>query len=215
LARRGPECQTHRMDDAPVLLPDAALAVRRIVIMGPPASGKGTQGQRLAGALGVPHVSSGQLLRRSMEQGDPFGIRAFVMEGDRVPDEIVEAVLVPALGPGFLLDGYPRTEHQAARLDDLLAPWGHAIEVVVELLADETELRARMEGRAEEEHRSDDRPAVFERRLEDYRRQADAIRSHYRDRLVPVQAMGSEDAVFALVLDALGAAEPAPVAPER
>ena len=87
--------------------------VRRVVVLGPPASGKGTQGVRLARHIGVPHVSTGHLLRRSIDRGDPHGARPFVIEGRKVPDEVVEAVLAPALTDGFVLDGYPRSHRQA------------------------------------------------------------------------------------------------------
>ena len=146
-------------------------------MLGPPASGKGTQGKRLAAHLGIPHVSTGALLRRTIEQGDPHGVAPLVAEGRRVPDEVVEAVLAPALGDAFLLDGYPRTARQAERLDQLLG--GRRLDRAVELTLDEATLCARMFLRAEYEHRGDDSPEVFLRRLEDYQREAPAIRRHY------------------------------------
>src|SRR5690242_8423562 len=97
-----------------------AVELRRLVILGPPASGKGTQGRRLAAHLEVPHISTGALLRRTIRDGDPHGVAALVDGGRRVPDDVVEAVLAPALGDAFLLDGYPRTARQADRLDQLL-----------------------------------------------------------------------------------------------
>ena len=183
--------------------------VRRVVMLGPPASGKGTQGRRLATVLGIPHVSTGHLLRRTMEAGDPFGVQQFVVRGQRVPDRVVEAVLRPALGPGFLLDGYPRTGRQAGRLDEILGLRGVSVEVAVELQVEEETLCARMMLRAEAEKRSDDRPDVFFHRLDDYRSHAPAIREHYAQRLVAVPASdGSQDEVFARTMNALAARLP-------
>jgi adenylate kinase len=185
------------------------VSVRRVVVLGPPASGKGTQGVRLAGHLGVPHVSTGQLLRRSIEGGDPHGVRPFVLAGRKVPDEVVEAVMQPAIADGFVLDGYPRTHAQAHRLDVLLGP-GREVEAALELTLDETTLAARMVLRAGSENRSDDRPEVFMRRLEEYRDDIPGIREHYGPRLVAVDSSGDEDEVFERLLRALAAHLPAP-----
>jgi adenylate kinase len=176
--------------------------LRRLVILGPPASGKGTQGRRLAAHLGVLHISTGALLRRTIGDGDPHGVAALVDGGRRVPDDVVEAVLVPALGDAFLLDGYPRTARQADRLDQLLD--GRPVQRAVELTLDETTLCARMFLRAEHEHRGDDSPEVFLHRLEDYQREAPAIRRHYAGRLAIVDSSGDEDEVFDRMLHALG-----------
>jgi adenylate kinase len=178
------------------------LAVRRVVMLGPPASGKGTQGKRLAALIGAPHVSTGALLRRSIDDGDPSGVAALVDDGRRVPDDVVDTVLAPALGEAFVLDGYPRTPRQAERLDQLLD--GRPLERAVELTLDEATLCARMFLRAEYEHRGDDSPEVFLRRLEDYQREAPAIRRHYGERLAIVDSSGDEDEVFDRMLRALG-----------
>jgi adenylate kinase len=183
-------------------------APKRIVMLGPPASGKGTQGKRLAVHLGVPHVSTGALLRATIDDGDPFGVAAMVAEGRRVPDEIVEAVLAPALGDEFVLDGYPRTAAQAVRLDELLRD--RPLRCAVELVLDEETLCARMFLRAENERRSDDSPEIFLRRLADYRREAPAIRRHYEGRIALVDSSGDENEVFERMLRALGL-EPATV----
>jgi adenylate kinase len=177
-------------------------------MLGPPASGKGTQGRRLAAHLAVPHLSTGSLLRRTIENGDPDRIATLVAEGHRVPDEVVEAVLEPALGDAFVLDGYPRTAHQAVRLDQLLRE--RPLDRAVELLLDEATLCARMFLRAETERRSDDSPEVFLRRLADYQREAPAIRRHYEGRIALVDSSGDEDEVFERMLRALGL-EPARV----
>jgi adenylate kinase len=177
--------------------------VTRLVMLGPPASGKGTQGKRLALTIGVPHVSSGSLLRRSMAAGDPFGVGAMVSTGRLVPDDVVEALLEPALGEGFVLDGYPRTDVQAGRLDALLERLGRALHVAVELAVDDDRLIARMQHRASVESRSDDTPEVFERRLATYRAQIVGLRSAYAERLVTVDGDGNPDEVFAALLAAL------------
>ncbi len=179
-----------------------AAHLRRLVILGPPASGKGTQGKRLAAHLGIPHISTGALLRRTLERGDPHGVAPLIAEGRRVPDEVVEAVLTPALGDAFLLDGYPRTSRQAERLDLLLD--GRRPDRAIELTLDEATLCARMFLRAEHEHRGDDSPEVFLHRLEDYQREAPAIRRHYADRLAVVDSSGDEDEVYERMLVTLG-----------
>jgi adenylate kinase len=180
--------------------------MKRLVIMGPPASGKGTQGRRLAAMLGVPHVSSGHLLRRSMDRGDPYGVRPMVSAGIKVPDEVVEGLLIPALGPGFVLDGYPRTRRQAERLDHLLDDLGRPLDAVLELALDEEALMSRMARRAGAEKRSDDRPDVFLRRLEDYRAESAGIREHYGSRLIQVDGSGDPDEVFRQLRSTLGLA---------
>jgi adenylate kinase len=178
--------------------------VKRLVIMGPPASGKGTQGRRLAAELGVPHLSSGHLLRRSMDRGDPFGIRSYVLAGEMVPDPIVEALLERHLGPGFVLDGFPRSVTQAARLDAILEREGHPLDAALELELDDAILVVRMVLRSGAEMRSDDRPDVFLRRLEMYRRDAEKLRDFYDGRLVRVDATGDPSEVYERIRSALG-----------
>jgi adenylate kinase len=178
--------------------------VKRLVIMGPPASGKGTQGRRLAAELGVPHLSSGHLLRRSMDRGDPFGIRSYVLAGEMVPDPIVEALLERHLGPGFVLDGFPRSVTQAARLDAILEREGHPLDAALELELDDAILVVRMVLRSGAEMRSDDRPDVFLRRLEMYRRDAEKLRDFYDGRLVRVDATGDPSEVYERIRAVLG-----------
>jgi adenylate kinase len=175
----------------------------RIVMLGPPASGKGTQSVRLAAEYGVPHVSSGHLLRESMEAGDPIGVTDIVSGGGLVPDEIVEQLLWPALGDGFVLDGYPRTEKQAARLDDELAAVNWPLHAAVEIALRQEVLAERMARRAELENRADDRPDAFARRVKEYVAEAPALRAHYGDRLVVVDGDGTPDEVYARLVDGL------------
>ena len=165
-------------------------------MLGPPASGKGTQGALLAEALGVPHVSTGALLRRSIEQGDPHDVSRWLDEGDLVPDDITEELLFSSLGEGFVLDGYPRSVQQARRLDEFLQAEGRPLDGAVELVVPDGTLAARLSLRASEQRRSDDTPDVFIRRLRAYHVEIDVLREHYAGRLVQVDGTGSEDDVF-------------------
>lgn len=185
-------------------------AVRRIVMLGPPASGKGTQGIRLPAALGIPHISAGQLLRRSVEGGDPYGLADLLWKGELVPDDMVETLLVPALHDGFVLDGFPRTATQARWLDEILEARGWPVEAVVEIAVDPGVLAARMMLRSRQEGRADDQPEVFLHRLQEYEREAPMLRAHYGRLLITVDGVGSEDEVFQRLLSALRARTPAP-----
>jgi adenylate kinase len=175
----------------------------RIALLGPPASGKGTQGVLLSEALGVPHVSAGTLLRRSIDVGDPHGIHRFLDRGELVPDDVLEELLFPELGDGFVLDGYPRSLSQAERLDEHLAEVGRPLDAALELMVPDTTLAARLSLRAEEQRRSDDTPEVFLHRLEAYQGVADLLREHYGDRWTDVDGVGSEDEVLERLLSAL------------
>ena len=165
-------------------------------MLGAPASGKGTQGRLVAEALRIPHVSTGTLLRTSIDNGDPHDIRETLEGGDLVPDEIMESLLFPELGEGFVLDGYPRTLAQAERLDAYLDEVGRPLDSALELVVPDGTLAARLSLRANEERRSDDTPDVFIRRLVAYHEEADRLREHYEGRLVQVDGTGSEDEVF-------------------
>jgi len=178
----------------------------RLVILGPPASGKGTQGELLAERLGAPHLSAGELLRRSIEEdGDPHDVKSAVSSGERVPDDVIEELLLPELFGRFVLEGYPRSSTQAQRLDRLLDERDRPLDGAVELELDDETLVVRMVLRADAEHRTDDRPDVFIRRLEDYRRDIAVLRRHYDGRLVQVDGTGSEDEVLDRILAALSA----------
>ena len=182
--------------------------MKRLELLGAPASGKGTQGELLSRALGVPHVSVGALLRRSIDEGDPHGIAVFLDAGDLVPDQVIERLLFPELGEGFVLDGYPRSLQQARRLDQHLGEAGRPVEAVVELVVPDGTLAARLSLRAEEQRRSDDTPDVFLHRLEAYHAEAAKLYDHYGSRLIEVDGTGSEDEVFERVLRAMGVDQP-------
>ncbi|MFN2543233.1 MAG: adenylate kinase family protein [Actinomycetota bacterium] len=178
--------------------------MERLTMLGAPASGKGTQGVRVAGALGVPHVSVGYLLRASIDAGDPFGIQETLDSGELVPDEITERLVFPELGDGFVLDGYPRSLHQAQRLDEHLEEIGLPLDAAAELDVPDGTLAARLSLRAQEERRSDDTPEVFLHRLAAYHREAEKLREHYEGRLIRLDGVGSEEDVFERILAAIG-----------
>lgn len=125
----------------------------RVLLVGPPGAGKGTQAFQLAERLGVPHVASGNLLREAMERGTPLGaeVRSYMERGDLVPDEVVVALMADTLTApdcvGFVLDGFPRTAAQAAALDEMLAAAGRPLDVVVLMEVEEDELIRRITGR--------------------------------------------------------------------
>ena len=108
--------------------------LRRVLLLGPPGAGKGTLAPHLSELLGVPHVSSGQLLRASASEGDPHRIAEQVLRGHPVPDRVALQVVGAHLGPGFILDGFPRTVRQAAELDRLLEGDGRDVQLVLELV---------------------------------------------------------------------------------
>ncbi len=184
----------------------------RIVLMGPPGAGKGTQAIVIAERLGVPHISTGEIFRAHMAQGTPLGIAAgmYMDRGNYVPDRITNVMVrnrlsEPDAAQGFLLDGYPRTVDQVAVLDETLADVGLALDRVVELTADSDELVARLLKRAAEQGRADDTEDVIRRRMEVYAEQTEPLTALYAERgvLVRVDGMGSIDGVRDRVLAAL------------
>jgi adenylate kinase len=159
----------------------------RVIFLGPPGSGKGTQAKLLARRLGVPAVSTGDILREAVRQGTPLGLRAkAIMDaGELVPDDVVIGVIRDRTAEadarnGFLLDGFPRTLEQAVALDRLLAGNGAALDGVINLLVPEKTLIERMLGRAAQEGRSDDRPETVAERLRVYREKTAPLVEHYR-----------------------------------
>jgi adenylate kinase len=147
----------------------------RIVFLGPPGSGKGTQAKLLGKRLGVPAISTGDMLREAVRRETALGRRAkAIMEaGELVPDDVViglirERIGSPDAAGGFLLDGFPRTIHQADELERLLKDNGTALDGVVNLVVPEATLVERLLGRAEQEGRSDDRPETIRERLRVY-----------------------------------------------
>lgn len=188
----------------------------RVVLMGPPGAGKGTQAAIVAGRLGIPHVSTGDIFRANVGTGTPLGVEAkrYMDAGEYVPDGITNAMVRDRLSqddcrPGFLLDGYPRTVEQVAELDAMLASAQDRLDVVLELTVDVDEVVARLVKRAAEQGRSDDSEDVIRRRLEVYAEQTAPLTARYdaQGLLRQVDGMGSVDEVTARIVAALGLAE--------
>lgn len=194
--------------------------MERVVLFGPPGVGKGTQGSRLAAALGVPAISTGDLFRAHVANGTDLGkrISALIASGDYVPDSVTNAMLAERLAQpdaqeGFLLDGYPRTADQVAELDRLLALQGASLDCVVLLGAPEDVLEQRLLRRAAEQGRSDDTPEVIRHRLGVYHQETEPLVSLYdaADLVLRVDGTGTPDEVHDRLLAALGLREPTPL----
>ena len=177
-----------------------------IVMLGAPGAGKGTQAVRIAETHGIPHISTGEMLRGAIAAGSELGqkVKEIVESGALVPDELVVEVIrerlsQPDAQKGFVLDGFPRTIGQAEALDALLAELGRPLEIVLELeLAEETAVE-RMLGRAAEQGRADDTPEVIKNRFAVYRRQTEPLSNYYRSTgiLVAIDSSPGMDEVFA------------------
>jgi adenylate kinase len=184
----------------------------RIVLFGPPGSGKGTQAARLIARHGIAHLSTGDMLRAAVAAGTTVGLRAKAImdRGDLVPDEVVIGVIADRIEEedarrGFVLDGFPRTVGQAEALATLLAERGIAIDAVIALEVDEEALLGRVEKRAREtiaagrEVRADDNPETLKRRLAAFREQSAPVADYYRRQglLSAIDGMQEIDAVTA------------------
>ena len=177
-----------------------------IVMLGAPGAGKGTQAVRIAETHGVPHISTGEMLRAAIAAGSELGqkVKEIVESGALVPDELVVEVTRDRLSQpdaqgGFVLDGFPRTIGQAEALDALLAELGRPLEIVLELELSEETAVERMLGRAAEQGRADDTPDVIKNRFEVYRRQTEPLSNYYRSTgiLVAIDSSPGMDEVFA------------------
>jgi adenylate kinase len=184
----------------------------RLVLLGAPGSGKGTQATRLREHLQVPHVSTGELLRAAVAAGTALGQQAkTVMEsGNLVSDEIVlgmleERLLKPDTGNGFILDGYPRNLAQARALDALLERIGQPADLAVQLDVATERLVDRLSGRAQLEGRADDSPDAVRKRLAVYAEQTAPVVDYYRNqgKLACVHGEGGMDEVFVRILEAI------------
>jgi adenylate kinase len=190
----------------------------RLVLLGPPGAGKGTQSARLVERLGVPQLSTGDMLRAAVAAKTPIGLQAKALmdAGQLVPDEIVIGIIDQRIDAadcanGFILDGFPRTVAQAEALRELLARKGMALDAVVELVVDENALVDRMRKRVAEtlaagkEVRADDNPESFKTRLDAYRAQTAPVSAHYdgTGELKRVDGMMSIDDVSAAIDKAL------------
>ena len=190
----------------------------RIVLLGAPGSGKGTQAKRLRADLGIAHISTGDLLRAAVRAGTPLGLKAkAVMEsGQLVSDGIVLGLLEERLAqadtkPGFILDGYPRNLAQANALDELLARVGQPLDAVVKLNVPDAAIVKRCEIRFEQEHRADDNPETVRKRLAVYAEQTAPVADFYvrRGLLNEIDGVGDIEAIGDRVLAALRARAPA------
>jgi adenylate kinase len=179
----------------------------RVVLLGPPGAGKGTQAQKLAEKLGIPQISTGELFRQNIENGTRLGLEAkrYLDAGDLVPSELTNQLVddrldSPDTANGFILDGYPRSVEQAKALHEMLERRGTDIDAVVEFRVSEQELLQRLKGRG----RADDTEEVILNRFKVYREETAPLLEYYADELRTVDAVGSLDEVFARALQALG-----------
>jgi adenylate kinase len=193
----------------------------RVVLLGPPGAGKGTQAQVISDQLGVPAISTGDIFRANVSGQTELGLKAkvYMDAGDLVPDEITVAMVKDRLAEpdteaGFLLDGFPRTVAQAEQLRDSLEDLGQALDRVVELVVDEEELVRRLSGRrmlvdGEMVQRDDDKPETVRHRLEVYREQTAPVAGFYDQAglLARINAIGAVEEVTARAMKALGADE--------
>ncbi len=190
----------------------------RIVLLGPPGAGKGTQAQIIAGTLGVPAISTGDIFRANVSGQTELGLKAkvYMDSGDLVPDEITVAMVrdrlaEPDAKAGFLLDGFPRTISQAEQLRGSLDQLGQHLDRVLELVVEEDELVRRLSGRrmlvdGEWVQRDDDKPETVRHRLEVYREQTAPLSGFYDGEglLSRIDAIGTIEEVTARVMAALG-----------
>ncbi|MGB9224678.1 adenylate kinase [Mycobacterium sp.] len=179
----------------------------KIVLLGPPGAGKGTQAEKLAEKLGIPQISTGELFRQNIGEGTKLGLEAkrYLDAGDLVPAELTNQLVddrldKPDAANGFILDGYPRSVEQAKALHEMLERRGTDIDAVVEFRVSEDELLQRLKGRG----RADDTEDVILNRFKVYRDETAPLLDYYRDQLKTVEAVGSLDEVFARALQALG-----------
>lgn len=194
-------------------------ASMRIILLGPPGAGKGTQAVRLVERLGIPQLSTGDMLRAAVAAGTPVGLKAkAVMDrGDLVSDEIVVGIIADRIEEvdarnGFILDGFPRTVAQAEAFDAMLADKGLKLDAVIEFKVNEADLVDRIVKRAKEAEargepvRKDDNPEVFKTRLEAYRKQTAPLSAYYEGRgmLKTVDGMKPIDEVTGAVKAILG-----------
>ena len=186
----------------------------RMVLLGPPGAGKGTQAARIGERLGIPAISTGDIFRAHVAGSTELGrrARAYMDKGEYVPDSVTNAMVADRLteddaASGFLLDGYPRTAAQVDALDDMLSERGEALDVVVAITADADAVVERLLGRAAEQGRADDTEPVIRRRLEVYAEATAPLAAIYEGRglLLRVDGMGGIDEVTDRIMAALAA----------
>jgi adenylate kinase len=174
---------------------------RRLLFLGPPGGGKGTQAKLVTRALGIPHISTGDMLREAMDSGSELGKRAseYMVVGDLVPDDLVVALVEERLSRddaagGYLLDGFPRNLRQAEILTKVVGD--DAINTIVYLCVDEDEVVERLLKRAVIEGRSDDNEETIRHRIEVFRGETEPLATYYGDRVRRVEGTGSVEDIF-------------------
>jgi adenylate kinase len=186
----------------------------RLLLIGAPGAGKGTQAEKLAEAFQIPAISTGDIFRHNVKNETELGkqAKAFMDRGEYVPDSLTNALVRDRLShadaiEGFLLDGYPRTADQVVELDDILGQQGNKLDVVVQLTADTDEVVRRLLNRALEQGRADDTEDVIRRRLEVYEEQTAPLTDTYaaRDLVVMIDGLGEVAEVTGRILEALAA----------
>ncbi len=189
----------------------------RLVLLGPPGAGKGTQASRVSARLGVPAISTGDIFRANVSQGTPLGQEAqrYMDAGEYVPDSVTNAMVrdrlaQPDCGPGFLLDGYPRTPAQVDELDGMLAERDEHLDAVVELVVDVESVISRLLGRAAQEGRADDTEGVIRRRMAVFAEHTAPLADLYdaRGLLHRVDGLGGVDEVTDRIMAVLPVGEP-------
>jgi len=184
----------------------------RLIMMGPPGAGKGTQAKFVAEHFGIPAISTGDIFRANVSEGTELGIEAkrYMDAGDYVPDEVTNLMVRNRIDekdaePGFLLDGYPRTLAQVEELDGMIKFTGHSLDAVVVLTVDSDEIVGRLLQRAQVEGRADDTEDVIRRRQEIYVEQTEPLIEVYRGRgiLIEVDGMGEVAEVTQRIFEAL------------
>jgi adenylate kinase len=188
--------------------------VIRLLLIGPPGAGKGTQAAQLAQHFEIPAISTGDIFRENVRNQTPLGVeaQAFMDRGEYVPDTLTNALVRDRLNKedaqrGFLLDGYPRTIDQVSELDYILLESGKKLDVVVQLTADGDELLRRLSGRALEQGRSDDTPEVIKRRLDVYDEQTAPLIDVYVSRgvVAKIDGLGDISEVTSRIIEAIDA----------
>jgi len=184
----------------------------RLILMGPPGAGKGTQAKYVAEHFGIPAISTGDIFRANVSRGTDLGVQAkrYMDAGEYVPDEITNLMVrnridEPDADPGFLLDGYPRTLAQVEELDSMIEHTGHRLDAVVVLTVDSEEVVQRLLNRARTEGRADDTEDVIRRRQEIFLEETEPLIAVYRERglVHEINGMGEVDEVTKRIFEAL------------
>lgn len=186
--------------------------MNRLLIIGPPGAGKGTQAVKISEKLGIPAISTGDIFRKNIKEETELGqeAKSYIDSGNLVPDSVTNRMVRARLAEedtaqGFLLDGYPRNPEQVHELDSILSEKNEEIDLVLLLVADNEELVQRLLGRAAEQGRTDDNEEVIRHRLEVYGQETEPLLSIYRERglIREVNGLGGIGEVTQRLMDAL------------